>query len=304
MPERPGKIIDASHAFMDAAPLGTRLYSAEQMRAYVRADRAAREGEPKRTFDCSWPHCGCDRTGVDSPPCRAEHANERAAAPAAREGEPVYGIFDPDYARVFTKARCIAWSEGYALAVHGSFTRDLDLLAVPWADHACDAEHLVDRIADACGLKPNGHPPGDKPHGRRAWTLLFPEFGDPRFIDLSVFAAPPALPQDADIDVECETCDGRGTIDERLGGYGDSNPAAKCPDCDGAGWWRRRTDPPALHETHDPAHSSETDTAKATHGPSAERPPNKREDAADSVAAGRGDALHEAALRAAIREGK
>lgn len=197
MPERPGKIIDASHAFMDAAPLGTRLYSAEQMRAYVRADRAAREGEPKRTFDCSWPHCGCDRTGVDSPPCRAEHANERAAAPAAREGEPVYGIFDPDYARVFTKARCIAWSEGYALAVHGSFTRDLDLLAVPWADHACDAEHLVDRIADACGLKPNGHPPGDKPHGRRAWTLLFPAFGDPRFIDLSVFAAPPALPPEA-----------------------------------------------------------------------------------------------------------
>ncbi len=166
----------------------------------VRAALAAREGEPKRTFDCSWPHCGCDRTGVDSPPCRAEHANERAAAPAAREGEPVYGIFDPDYARVFTKARCIAWSEGYALAVHGSFTRDLDLLAVPWADHACDAEHLVDRIADACGLKPNGHPPGDKPHGRRAWTLLFPEFGDPRFIDLSVFAAPPAPAQPVDLD--------------------------------------------------------------------------------------------------------
>ncbi|MBP9032604.1 MAG: DUF551 domain-containing protein [Pseudomonadales bacterium] len=40
MPERPGKIIDASHAFMDAAPLGTRLYSAEQMRAYARAVEA------------------------------------------------------------------------------------------------------------------------------------------------------------------------------------------------------------------------------------------------------------------------
>ena len=36
MPERPGKIIDASHAFMDAAPLGTRLYSAEQMMQYAR----------------------------------------------------------------------------------------------------------------------------------------------------------------------------------------------------------------------------------------------------------------------------
>ncbi len=147
MPERPGKIIDASHAFMDAAPLGTRLYSAEQMRAYARA---------------------------------------ALALPAPSQSEPVYGIFDPDYARVFTIARCLARTEGYALAMHGSFTRDLDLLAVPWTDHACEADHLVARIADACKLKPIGGPPSDKPHGRRAWTLLFPEFGDPRFIDLSV----------------------------------------------------------------------------------------------------------------------
>jgi hypothetical protein len=59
-------------------------------------------------------------------------------------------------------------------------------------------------------------------------------------------AAPPALPQDAD--VECETCEGRGTLDERLGGYGYRNPAAKCPDCDGAGWWRRKAAPPALQQ--------------------------------------------------------
>lgn len=31
----------------------------------------------------------------------------------------------------------------------------------------------------------------------------------------------------------CETCHGEGTIDERLGGYSFSNPAATCPDCDG-----------------------------------------------------------------------
>lgn len=116
-------------------------------------------------------------------------ARDRAVEARVREkmGEGVvYGIFDPDYARIFTKARCLAWAEGYALAMHGSFTRDLDLLAVPWADHACDPEHLVGRIADACELKPNGHPPSEKPHGRRAWTLKFREFGDPRFIDLSV----------------------------------------------------------------------------------------------------------------------
>lgn len=34
---------------------------------------------------------------------------------------------------------------------------------------------------------------------------------------------------------DCETCHGEGTIDERLGGYSFSNPAATCPDCDGTG---------------------------------------------------------------------
>lgn len=34
---------------------------------------------------------------------------------------------------------------------------------------------------------------------------------------------------------DCETCRGEGTIDERLGGYSFSNPAATCPDCDGTG---------------------------------------------------------------------
>ena len=43
MPERPGKIIDASMAFFDAAPLGTHLFSADQMRDYaLRAAAAAR----------------------------------------------------------------------------------------------------------------------------------------------------------------------------------------------------------------------------------------------------------------------
>ena len=35
--------------------------------------------------------------------------------------------------------------------------------------------------------------------------------------------------------VECETCQGSGTIDETLGGWPTDNPAATCPDCDGVG---------------------------------------------------------------------
>lgn len=107
---------------------------------------------------------------------------------------PAYGIIDPDYARVFTIARCIAWSEGYAMLMHGSFTRDLDLLAVPWDEKATDAEHLVRLIAQALDddldllIKDPASPSQAtaKPHGRRSWTLTFKAFGDPRFIDIGV----------------------------------------------------------------------------------------------------------------------
>ncbi|MDP1711013.1 MAG: hypothetical protein Q8K86_00975 [Candidatus Nanopelagicaceae bacterium] len=100
----------------------------------------------------------------------------------------VFGIIDPDYGRVFTIARVIAWQEGYSISAQGSFTRDLDLLAVPWTENArMDTDILVQRIAHAAGLKIQGEP-SDKPHGRKAWTLLFPTFGDPRFVDLSVMS--------------------------------------------------------------------------------------------------------------------
>lgn len=106
---------------------------------------------------------------------------------------PVYGIIDPDYARIFTMARVLAWQEGYALLFHGSFTRDLDLIAVPWTATACDPEHLVARIAEASDLNILGKQNAEetkhgspKEHGRRAWTLTFKAFGDPRFVDFSI----------------------------------------------------------------------------------------------------------------------
>jgi hypothetical protein len=117
-----------------------------------------------------------------------------------------YGIIDPDYARVFTIARCVAWSEGYALTMHGSFTRDLDLLAVPWTEKATEPEHLVRRIVsnlDDLDLLVKDQKASsqatEKPHGRLAWTLTFKAFGDPRFVDLSVMPraalSSPATPE-------------------------------------------------------------------------------------------------------------
>lgn len=101
-------------------------------------------------------------------------------------GNLVYGIIDPDYARIFTIARCLAWAEGYAIAMHGSLTRDLDLIATPWAERACEPQHLVNRIIDAAGLREKVDNPGQKPHGRLVWTLHLPGFGEPRWIDLSI----------------------------------------------------------------------------------------------------------------------
>lgn len=55
-------------------------------------------------------------------------------------------IADPDYARIFTQARILAWQYGYACLAHGSFTRDLDLLLVPWADR-------VGYVSGAAGVR-------------------------------------------------------------------------------------------------------------------------------------------------------
>lgn len=105
-------------------------------------------------------------------------------------------ILDPDYARIFTQARIIAWQYGYACVAHGSYTRDLDLLLVPWTERAGpNHEQLVKLIAGACNLRfrdgkddviDSAPDWSDKPHGRRAVSLFFRDFSDRRWVDISV----------------------------------------------------------------------------------------------------------------------
>lgn len=126
--------------------------------------------------------------------------NTATAQDTAIEGRP-WGIIDPDYARVFTQARIIAWQYGYACVMHGSFSRDLDLLLVPWEDRArpnCD--QIMKMIAQAGGLRFRDGKEDiyqstvdwtDKPHGRKACSLFFPGFGDPRWVDVSMLPCKP-----------------------------------------------------------------------------------------------------------------
>lgn len=99
--------------------------------------------------------------------------------------------------------REVARSKGYALAVHGTLKRDIDLIACPWTRDAVPAKELAeairaeaeringfavdkDRIGSANPKFFEDGSPGMKPHGRLAWTFhLQPETDGP-YVDLSV----------------------------------------------------------------------------------------------------------------------
>jgi len=77
---------------------------------------------------------------------------------------------------------------GYALAIHGSLKRDLDLVACPWTDDAVSAEELAEMMREAVEGRFDETPerplPERKPHGRLAWSILVG--ADGCYIDLSV----------------------------------------------------------------------------------------------------------------------
>jgi hypothetical protein len=86
--------------------------------------------------------------------------------------------------------RVAAKRHGFAIAVHGSLSRDLDLVAVPWVERVDDKDQLartlcgvVQGVTGSCLLHGEWSP---KPHGRAARTLLT-YCGEQSFnIDLSV----------------------------------------------------------------------------------------------------------------------
>ena len=114
-----------------------------------------------------------------------------------RLAEPSYALV---YAAMIPAMQEVARSKGYALTVHGSMATDLDLVAVPWTQDACDAEELVQVIclhfkafAPVTRFEPEDDPnPSPRAHGRLAYCLHFDhrtEKGLPHggpYIDLSV----------------------------------------------------------------------------------------------------------------------
>src|SRR4051812_2987278 len=54
------------------------------------------------------------------------------------------------YDRLIGPMREVARTHGYALAVHGSVNRDIDLIACPWVAEATDAETLYIALMRKC----------------------------------------------------------------------------------------------------------------------------------------------------------
>lgn len=90
--------------------------------------------------------------------------------------------------------RRAAKDSGYALTVHGTLNRDIDLVAVPWVEHGVkDRDTLVSRLIGAIGGvtgRCNRHQNWeDKPHGMSAVPLLVWCGEDTTTLDLSVMPA-------------------------------------------------------------------------------------------------------------------
>lgn len=92
--------------------------------------------------------------------------------------------------RFLARLREVARECGYAVGVHGSETRDLDLIAAPWTVEAVSAQDLVDTLCERVPLAaqpvvpPMAANPEMKPWGRLAWSLA--GCPDHKYVDLSV----------------------------------------------------------------------------------------------------------------------
>lgn len=107
----------------------------------------------------------------------------RKPARPRKDGKPLPSLMPAMYSHRLAEIQQTALECGYAVAIHGSMARDLDVIAVPWYPEAVRAERLVNHLCDVLGCLVTPDSPAEKPHGRLAFTLLM---GGACFMDLSV----------------------------------------------------------------------------------------------------------------------
>ena len=104
--------------------------------------------------------------------------------------------FPAIYCSIYSVLHEVAKDNGYALAVHGSMSRDFDILAVPWIENPSPAHELFEAIKGRIDFYWSNDPKHDipeiKPHGRIAYNILL---DGGFFLDLSIMPTKPAKEQ-------------------------------------------------------------------------------------------------------------
>lgn len=98
------------------------------------------------------------------------------------------------YASYYPMLLQIAHEHGYALALHGSLQKDMDLIAVPWIQDAKPGKDLIEAILNKTGGYILDHDKpflGHKPHGRLAYSI---------YIDIGMYFDISIMPRNYDIE--------------------------------------------------------------------------------------------------------
>lgn len=113
--------------------------------------------------------------------------------------------------RILGPIRMVAREHGYAVAVHGSLVRDIDLIAAPWVEECSSQKVVAEAIRETAAkilgyaIGPSSHDvkmEGDalKHHGRRCFSYYLPG-PEGIYIDLSVMAPCPEARQRMDNEI-------------------------------------------------------------------------------------------------------
>ena len=93
------------------------------------------------------------------------------------------------YAALWEDIRHAAMDCGWAVALHGSLSRDMDIMAMPWVENATDADTMIRSIVQRCfgdsliaqyGTRCRR---GEKPHNRVCYSI--PIYED-YYLDISI----------------------------------------------------------------------------------------------------------------------
>lgn len=96
------------------------------------------------------------------------------------------------YAQLIGPIRAVAKEHGYAIGVHGSIARDIDMIAAPWVERPFTPGLMIEAIREICAevegfaVFPEGENPVRKPHGRMAWVIIL---RGGIYLDISVMSA-------------------------------------------------------------------------------------------------------------------